>query len=326
MQTSVTPYHWVHANRTSLNTLAEFVHEMPNPMQIHFDANISDCHVTIEPYDAENHADICGLIITDSFVTHVGRALYNDQDVLVSLMFHTVDGLKLMYAALTKHFWNLVDPDIAAFINQIRFHINHINQIALSKAELLPTPCWLIRKTTTPPAHLSHLSLDQTALVIRSFDGDVFGLELANVGADEQGYTIMSATAIRKTSVNGMMEYIKTSLVKRPPTTAVKAPTPRPKPSIDVASLAIVKSIEECLQIDLGRAKYTLELDLKAPLRRTMTVTAPKDKTLAAAAESIYSTCVKIGKDYKRGCSVTVSCFARSVVVTITPTDRVIHI
>lgn len=326
MQTSVTPYHWVHANRTSLNTLAEFVHEMPNPMQIHNHANIRDCRVTVEPYDAEHHADICGLIITDSFVTHVGRALYNDQDSLVSLMFHTLDGLKSMYAALTKHFWNLVDPDIAAFINQIRFHINHFNQIALSRVELLPSHDWLIRETMAPPTHLNHLRLDQTALVIRKFDGVVFGLELANLGATEQCYSIMSATAIRKTAVNGMMEYIKTSLVKRPPTTAVKAPTPRPDPSIDVASLAIVKSIEECLQIDLGRALYTVVLDLKAPLRRTMTITTPDTKTLKAAADSVYSTCVKIGKDYKRGCSVTVSCFARSVVVTITPTDRVIHI
>lgn len=103
-------------------------------------------------------------------------------------------------------------------------------------------------------------------------------------------------------------------------------PAPRPDPTIDTAMLAIVKTIEECLQIDLGRALYTLELNLKAPLKRTMTITTPDTRTLIAVTESIYSTCVKMGKDRKHGCSVTMSQFAHSVVVTITPTDRVIHI
>jgi hypothetical protein len=106
----------------------------------------------------------------------------------------------------------------------------------------------------------------------------------------------------------------------------VKPKSMRPTTALTVAMLAIVKTIEDCLQIDLGRAVYTLDLDLSNLLRRTMTLSAADDKTLDMAAESIYSTCVKIGKDHKRGCSVTVSRFASAVVVTVTPTDRVIHI
>ena len=455
MHPSQVAIHWIQANRYALQTFAELVHAMPDPMSIHTAVSIGNCHVTVEPFDPSYHGDIAGLIITDAFVTHVGRTEYRGVDSLVSLMFHTRIGLRAMYANLNKHFWQLVDSDVGDYIKQLRGDIEAANTYEFDMAALTADAQerWVTYEVCTLPAHLAHLPLNQPTLVVRTLNNTAFGLEMANIASLGYCYKVTTYRATSKASIEYLMERVmrqikdiraKSAVDIRWTTTAllntlgeqvdyantyplamlglfanfqwqssvldqlpphlahaepgqmvlsigrlngvaaylelahvvdahgvcnirtIRAdgvdgigsmmatvseacleysrleairkqhadrpvqvklpPAPRPDPTIDVASLAIVKNIEECLQIDLGRAIYTLELDLKAPLRRTMTITTPDTKTLKAAADSVYSTCVKIGKDCKRGCSVTVSCFARSVVVTITPTDRVIHI
>lgn len=456
MHPSQVAIHWIQANRHALQTFAELVHAMPDPMSIHGFVNIEDCHATVEPFDPSYHGDIAGLIITDTFVTHVGRAEYRGVDSLVSLMFHTGIGLRAMYANLNKHFWQLVDSDVGGYIKLMQPQIDLVNSHAVSKAVLLAGGRWVTREVQSLPDHLAHLPLNKSILVTRMLDHTVFGLELAEITSLGHCYEVATVTAVTKGSVEDLMqrlmrqiqpmrtyavagianavnaatellntlgeqvahantyplaklglfanfqwqssvldqlpphlahaepgqmvlsigrlngvaaylemaqvvdvhgvcnirtmraegvdgigsmmaavseaclEYSRLEAIRKQhadrPVQVKLPPPPRPDPTIDVASLAIVKNIEECLQIDLGRAIYTLQLDLKAPLKRTMTITAPDTPTLNKAADSVYSTCVKIGKDGKRGCSVTVSRFARSVVVTITPTDRVIHI
>jgi hypothetical protein len=452
MHPSQVAIHWIQANRHALQTFAELVHAMPDPMSIHGFANIEDCHVTVEPFDPSYHGDIAGLIITDAFVTHVGRTEYRGVDSLVSLMFHTGIGLRAMYANLNKHFWQLVDSDVGDYIKLMQPQIDLVNARGLSKVVPLAGRRWVTREVQSLPDHLAHLPLNKSILVTRMLDHTVFGLELVEITSLGHCYEVATVTAVNKGSVEDLMQRLmcqikpmrtyavagitnaagallntlgeqadyantyplatlglfanyqwqSSVLDQLPPHLAHAEPgqmvlsigrlnglaaylelthvvdahgvcnirtiraegvdgigsmmaavseacleysrleairkqhaerpspatpsAPRPDPTIDVASLAIVKNIEECLQIDLGRAIYTLQLDLKAPLKRTMTITAPDTPTLNKAADSVYSTCVKIGKDGKRGCSVTVSRFARSVVVTITPTDRVIHI
>jgi hypothetical protein len=450
MHPSQKEIHWIQANRYALQTFAEFVHAMPDPMSMHGFVSIGDCHVTVEPYDPVYHSDIAGLIITDTFVTHVGRTQHRGVDALVSLMFHTHTGLRAMYVNLKRYFWQLVDSDIGGYINQLGGDIEAANTYEFDMAAL--DGC-VSREMATLPKYLSHLPLNQPTLVVRLLDNCTVGLEMADIKSLGHCYVVTTKTATSKASVASMMGEVSRQIQRirdiaavgvAPATTALLntlgeqvdyantyplaklelfanyswqslvldqlpehlthavpgqmvlsigkrngvaaylelahvvdasgvcnvrtmraegvdgigammaaiseacleysrlepvrdqpaahpvqvklPPAPRPDPTIDTAMLAIVKTIEECLQIDLGRALYTVVLDLKAPLRRTMTITTPDTKTLKAAADSVYSTCVKIGKDYKRGCSVTVSCFARSVVVTITPTDRVIHI
>lgn len=449
MHPSQVAIHWIQANRHALQTFAELVHAMPDPMSIHGFANIEDCHVTVEPFDPSYHGDIAGLIITDAFVTHVGRTEYRGVDSLVSLTFHTGIGLRAVYANLNKHFWQLVDSDVGDYIKLMQPQIDLVNARGLSKVVPLAGRRWVTREVQSLPDHLAHLPLNKSILVTRMLDHTVFGLELVEITSLGHCYEVATATAVTKGSVEDLMQRLmckiqpmranavnaatellntlgeqvdyantyplatlglfanyqwqSSVLDQLPPHLAhaepgqmvlsigrlnglaaylelthvvdahgvcnirtIRAegvdgigsmmavvseacleysrlettrkqhadrpvhdelpPTPRPAQIIDVAMLAIVKSIEDCLQIDLGRVEYTVVLDLKNPLKRTMTITAPDTLTLNKAADTVYSTCVKIGKDRKRGCSVTVSRFARSVVVTITPTDRVIHI
>lgn len=230
-----------------------------------------------------------------------------------------------------------VSNEVTTLLNSLGEQVDYANTYPLAMLGLFANFKWQSSVLDQLPPHLAHAEPGQMVLSIGRLNGVAAYLELAHV-VDAHG--VCNIRTIRADGVDGIgsmmatvseacLEYSRLEVIRRQhaerPSPA-KPSAPRPNQTIDVASLAIVKSIEECLQIDLGRATYTLETNLKAPLRRTMTVTAPKAKTLAAAADSVYSTCVKIAADRKHGCSVTVSRFARSVVVTITPTDRVIHI
>jgi hypothetical protein len=327
-----TPKQWIHANRTALTTLAEYVNAMPNPWDVYGGIPAKECIATIEPYNPEYHADVEGLIITETCVTHVGQVHFRGIDVLLSVRFNTLSGLVLMYINLSRCFWNLMEPGIAVELEAMQSTIAEVNRYPLAKMglkEAFRQHAWSTFTTSVLPEHLQHVQLDTTVVTARTLDGTLFGLEIANVKTDGDEYVVTTLTGHTKKGIAEMMAIILETVngkSQQPAERVTTVPTPRPDPMIDAAMLAIVKSIEHGLQVDLGRAEYTVVLDLKKPLKRTMTISAPDTSTLNKAANSVYSTCVKIGKDYKRGCSVTVSHFACSVIVTITPTDRVIHL
>ena len=231
-----------------------------------------------------------------------------------------------------------VSNEVTALLNSLVEQVGHANHYPLAKLELFANYSWQSLVLDQLPEHLTHAVPGQMVLSIGKRNGVAAYLELAHV-VDASG--VCNVRTMRAEGVDGIgammaaiseacLEYSRLEPVRDQPAAhpvQVKLPpAPRPDPTIDTAMLAIVKTIEAHLQIDLGKAEYTYTLVLTNPLKRRMSVTAPDDKTLNAVADSIYSTCVKIGKDHKRGCSVTVSRFACSVEVTITPTDRVIHI
>lgn len=323
MHSSQKETHWIQANRHALQTFAEFVHLMPDPISMHRGAKIEDCHVTVEPYDDDQHGDVSGLIITDAFVTHVGRVVHRDGDTLASLSFHTIAGLRAMYANLSMQFWQLVDSDVADYITQLQSQIDLVSQYRLPKSSELAGRTWLVREMETLPDYLSAIPINHTTLIVRELGGVVFGLELIDITSLGHCYEVATCTVTNKASIKELMADLLSRVNAQQPTAV---PTLYPLSTVAIAMASIAKTIEECLTMDLGRAACTVKVDSKNLLKRTLVITAPIDKTLIAVTKSIYSTCVKMGKDRKHGCSVTMSQFAHSVVVTITPTDRVIHI
>lgn len=336
----ITPEKWIESNRTSLMVLAEFINNIPDPMTVHRQIPIGECVITAEAFDPNHHLTVHKLIITEVFVVHTGRMMYRGEDCLVQIMFPTTAGLVAMYLNLTNYFWQRVTPGMAPYLEALGPKISEANQLPLDEMGVFDSYIMTSRVMPTPPPHLMTLPLDKTVVMTRELDGTVFGLEVARLTSTSSAYHVSTITVTQTSEVDKIMSVLADAQIafnsrsrewalNQPAAHPVQVklpPAPRPDPTIDTAMLAIVKTIEECLQIDLGRALYTLELNLKAPLKRTMTITTPDTRTLIAVTESIYSTCVKMGKDRKHGCSVTMSQFAHSVVVTITPTDRVIHI